>query len=173
MRQLAPVAQGSSDGALEPTTLWSVSEPSHGKRGTVRLDPSATVPEAIPALRFVESVGDLAAADSVDLERQAEAEKPKDPRHKNDRKEFVAAALKKQPRPTVEMGTVDVSRADPRQAPTQQVSRLPLVDRGYDPSREDGLVEPPPKPTNSSAVLIAVLLAVAGLAVAAYLVLRR
>lgn len=155
--------------------MCAVSEASHGKRGTVRLDPSATVPEAIPALRFVQNEAELAAADSAELQKQAETEKKTDPRHKNDRSEFVAAEpVKRQPRPTVEMGTVDVSRADPRRAPTQQVSRLPLVDRGYDPSREDGLVEaPPPPPARSNAVLIAVLLAATGLVVAAYLVLSR
>lgn len=153
-----------------------MSEASHGKRGTVRLDPSATVPEAIPALRFVQSEGELAAADSAELRRQAaaEAEKPKDPRHRNDRSEFVSAnPVKRQPRPTVEMGTVDVSRADPRQAPTHQVSRLPLVDRGYDPSLEDGPIAARPPRERSNAVLLAVLLAVTGLVVAAYLVLSR
>jgi hypothetical protein len=147
-----------------------VSDASHGKRGTVRLDPSATVPEAIPALRFADAA-DISARDRAELERQAEVERATDPRRKNDRKEFTSAApVGRQPRPTVEMGTVDVSRADPRQAPTQQVSRLPLVDRGYDPSREE---EPTPPPSRGPAVRVVLLLVMAAVVVAAYFALRR
>lgn len=136
-----------------------MSDAPRGKRGTVRLDPSSTVPEAVPAIRF---------ADPGELD--AEAERLRDPRRKNDRKEFAQAVPQKGFRPTVEMGSVDVSRADPRQAPTQEVSRLPLVDRGYDPSREDG--PPVERPATGHGWKIGLGLAIAGGLVAGYILLR-
>lgn len=160
MRHIALPAQGTSAGARGPTTLSLVSDAPRGKRGTVRLDPSSTVPEAIPAIRF---------ADPGELD--AEAERRRDPRRKNDRKEFAQAVVPKGFRPTVEMGSVDVSRADPRKAPTQEVSRLPLVDRGYDPSYEDGPPAVAP-PSSGHGWKIGVGLAVAGAIVAAYILLR-
>lgn len=169
MTRDARATQGASGRASKGLRSVVVSDAARGKRGTVRLDPSATVPEAIPAIRFAEPGRDLATIDRAELARREEDEQKPDPRRKNDRREFAQGVPQRGHRPTAEMRTVDVSRADPRQAPTQEVSRLPLVDRGYDPSREDG---PPEVTPPRRGWMIGLALAVAGAIIAAYILFR-
>jgi hypothetical protein len=92
-----------------------MSERERGKRGTIKMDPTATIPEAAPPLRFVAGADALAEADRADVGAGPPA-KPRTPA--SDRKEFVKAEVSVARARTLELRKIDVSRADPRQAPT-------------------------------------------------------
>ena len=88
-----------------------MSEERRGKRGTVKMDPTATIPEPTPPLRFVEG-DDLAEADKADL--AAPPSKPaKPPTPSSDRQEFARANVGVPARgKTLELQKVDVTKAD-------------------------------------------------------------
>jgi hypothetical protein len=94
-----------------------MSEDPRGKRGTVKMDPTATIPEPRPPLRFVD--GDaLGEADKADL--AAPSSKPaKPPTPSSDRQEFARAKVDVPARgKTLELQKVDVTKADPRKFKT-------------------------------------------------------
>jgi hypothetical protein len=146
-----------------------MAEVSRGKRGTVRLDPTATIPEAAP-LRFVEGEGAIEAADRADLAGAA-AKPVKSPRKsatpESDRQEFASGALRQGPRgPTLELRKVDVSLADPRKMKTVKGRGL-----NYDPTLDaDEPGEPVEQP--SRAPLVIAVMGVAAFVVALLFLLK-
>jgi hypothetical protein len=125
-----------------------------GKRGTVRLDPTATVPEAAP-LRFADGDEALAAADREDLAREKAEAKPtsKPLQPASDRQEFTSQPFKPGPRgPTLELRKVDVTRADPRKMATVKGRGLT-----YDPSLDADEPGEPAEPSRSPVLIFAAI----------------
>ncbi len=115
-----------------------------GKSGTIRIDPSSTVPDAGP-VRFAD---DLAEADRQDLGLAPTAPiavpKPRQP--ESDRHEYAVAGVSRGHSVTLAARSVDVSKADPRHAPTQQALRGLSFDPTLGRIVEEGIVEDPAAP---------------------------
>jgi len=154
-----------------------MAEQPRGKSGTIRIDPSSTIPEAGP-VRFAD---DLDASDKQDLALAPTAPvtgvaKPIQPT--SDRQEYETAGVSRGRSVTFELRTVDVSKADPRHAPTQQALRGLKFDPTLGRIVEEGVIEdpsaPPPVQSQRWKLILTVAVGVSVVAmIALWLVFRR
>jgi hypothetical protein len=105
------------------------------------MDSGATVPEARP-LRFSDDIGEQDRADLAGdaLTREVPPAKPKQP--ESERQESFITAPRKPVGRTLELRSVDVSKADPRQAPTQLALRTLEVDPSLGPESQEAQTKP-------------------------------
>ena len=140
-------------------------EESRGKSGTIRMDSGATVPEARP-LRFSDDIGEQDRADLAGDAPTPEVPPAKPKQPGSDRQESFITAPRKPVGRTLELRSVDVSKADPRQAPTQLALRTLEVDPSLGPESQ---AEAQAKPTNWALVIgIALAVFVVGIVVVAF-----